>query len=94
MMINNGFERYLWKILGNDVLTELKSGDGTSFSSVMRDFDQKIKPYFCSAQQWDNGGDEDDEDDEGIDNIIEIPGVNVKDDPENNVIENTLTITG
>lgn len=90
-MINNGFERYLGQILGDDVLSEMKSGDGTSFNAVMREFDQKIKPYFCSAEQWDDGGDEDDE---GVDDIINIPGVNIKDDRENNVFQNTLTITG
>jgi hypothetical protein len=93
MMINNGFERHLRKILGDEVLSKMKEGNGTPFHSVMRDFEQRIKRTFKSAESWDGCGDEA-EDDEAGDDAINISGVDIEDDPENNIRGNTLTITG
>ncbi|KAK1760334.1 hypothetical protein QBC47DRAFT_3712 [Echria macrotheca] len=90
MMINNGFERYLRQILGDDVLARMKDKGGVAFNAVMREFDQKIKPYFQSAEHWDDGGDEDDD---AINNIINL-GITIDDDPDHNITDNNLTITG
>jgi len=86
MMINNGFERYLRGILSEDVFEALEEGDGTSFNAIMHDFDLKIKPRFCSTAEWDNG--------ERVDDKIAFPGIYVPDDPDNNIKENTLRVTG
>ncbi len=69
----------------------MKEGTSAPFYSVMRDFERRIKPFFESAEQWDNGGDGDDE---GVDDPIEITGVDIEDDPENGIVGNALTITG
>lgn len=91
MMLNNAFERYLQKILGDDTLSAMKEGAGTSFTDVMTAFDQRIKPCFSSAAEWDDGGEEDDE---VVDKVIEISGVILEDDPENNIEGNALTVRG
>jgi len=84
-MINIGFERYLRKILGEQLFNDLKDGNGAAFNSIMNDFEFKIKPNFASAEQWD---------DLDMNNLISFPGIRVPDDPENNIRENVLTVTG
>jgi hypothetical protein len=90
MMIDNGFSRYLRQILGDEVLAKMKAGDATPFNSVMRHFNKNIKPYFCSAQQWDDGVDDGDN---GVDNIINISGEYIEPNLENDIID-TVVITG
>lgn len=91
MMVNNGFERYLHNALGDDVFSRMKDRGGSSFSTVMLEFRQKIKPYFASVEQWNSGGDDDDD---IVNNMINISGVTINDDPESNIMDSTLTITG
>ncbi|RYP32291.1 hypothetical protein DL768_011143 [Monosporascus sp. mg162] len=85
MMINNGFERHLRTILGEEVMAELKADGSTVFNDIMRDFDQKVKPNFSSAKEWD---------DEGIYDTINLSGAEIEDDEDNNIRKNTLKITG
>ena len=85
MMINNSFERHLQTIVGEDVMAKWKADGGAAFNAIMRDFDQKVKPNFSSAEEWD---------DEGLNDRINLPGVQIEDDEDNNIRENTLVITG
>ena len=84
-MINIGFEKYLRKILGEKLFDHLKDGNGAALNSIMNDFEFNIKPNLASAEQWD---------DSDMNNLISFPGIRVPDDPENNIRENVLTVTG
>jgi hypothetical protein len=84
MMLNNRFERYLRRILGEEQFQELLEGDAYAFHSIMNEFDKNVKPNFSSREAWDKVR---------MLHSLDFP-VDVEDDHGHDIVGNTLTLSG
>jgi hypothetical protein len=84
MMLNNRFERYLRRILGEEQFQELLEGDAYAFHSIMNEFDKNVKPNFSSREAWDKVR---------MLHSLDFP-VDVEDDHDHDIVGNTLTLSG
>lgn len=85
MMLNQAFERYLQRVLGEAQFKSLVESEDGEFHVIMEEFESNIKPRFSSPEDWDKA--------RRISKVY-FRGVDIEDDPVNSISRGALTITG